>query len=296
MSPVISQIYAEKGPHVSFEVFPPKTQKGLKQIYQTIYHLKSLNPDFLSVTYGAGGTTAEKSLEIASAVQNLANINCVAHFTCVGMDQTQILDLLKTLKSHGIRNVIALRGDPPQGQKSYIPVKNGFAYATQLVSFIRENIAVGILVAGYPEGHKDNPSKDKDFQHLLEKVNAGANGIITQLFFENRFMLEFTEKLKNHHIDIPVVSGIMPISSKINMKRIIELSGVSIPPEVQNALLKYENSPKELDKFGRDFAIEQVENLLKNELNCFHFYTMNRHEQTKQILFALKTNFPNLTF
>ncbi len=282
--------------HVSFEFFPPKTNQGRKQIYQSIAKLKNMNPDFFSVTYGAGGSTADRSLEIASALTNLAQVTCVAHITCVGMNRDQVKSLLKCLEFHGISNVLALRGDPPDGESTFVKPENGFSYASELVQFIRENSSLGILVAGYPEGHKENNSKDEDFKHLVEKVNAGANGIVTQMFFDNRFLFEFAEKLNQAGVNVPLIAGIFPLSSEKQVKRVFDLSGATFPPELVKGIEKYSNSPKDMEKFGTDFAVKQVEELLKGGINFFHFYTMNRHQQTRDILFQLKKYFPRLNF
>jgi len=282
--------------HVSFEFFPPKTNQGRKQIYQSIARLKNMNPDFFSVTYGAGGTTAERSLEIASALTNLAQVTCVAHITCVGMNRDEVKNLLQSLEFHGISNVLALRGDPPQGQTEFIKPENGFAYASELVRFIRENSNMGILVAGYPEGHKDNPDKKDDFGHLLEKINAGANGIITQLFFDNHCLFDFDKRLRQAGVEIPLIAGIFPISSGSQISRITELSGATIPQELRKGIEKYCDSPEDMEKFGTDFAVRQVTELLKGGINHFHFYTMNRHQQTRNILYQLRRYFPRLNF
>ena len=282
--------------HVSFEFFPPKTNQGRKQIYQSIAKLKDMNPDFFSVTYGAGGTTAETSLEIATALTNLAQVTCVAHITCVGMNRSEVKSLLELLEFHGITNVLALRGDPPQGQTEFVKPDDGFAYASELVSFIRDNSNMGILVAGYPEGHKDNPDKEDDFKHLLEKINAGANGIITQLFFDNRYLLDFSNRLKGAGVDIPVIAGIFPISNGKQIQRITELSGATIPDDLLAAIEKYGDSPTEMELIGTDYAVKQVTELLEAGITHFHFYTMNRHDQTRKILYQLKHYFPRLNF
>lgn len=291
----ISEIF-KYNTHVSFEVFPPKTEHGLKQVYQTISNLKGLNPDFFSVTYGAGGSTAEKSLEIASAIANLAQVTCVAHFTCIGMDRQQVKLLLDSLAYHGIRNVLALRGDLPANDSNYQPPQNGFHYASELVSFIRENSDVGILVAGYPEGHKDCTTPENDFNHLVEKVKAGADGIVTQLFFENRHFLNFFERVKGQGINIPVMAGIFPISNGKQIERICHLSGAAIPDELKKGIEKYSENNEDMEKFGTEFAVKQVEELVRNGVDYFHFYTMNRHQQTRNILLQLKEYFPGLNF
>lgn len=279
---------------VSFELFPPKTESGLKQIYQTIAKLKTLNPDFFSVTYGAGGTTAEKSLEIASAITNLAETTCVAHFTCAHLSRDQVLELLRSLEFHGIYNVLALRGDPPKGESSFTRPENGFGYASELVTFIREHTEAGILVAGYPEGHMENPDREADFNHLLEKVNAGADGIVTQLFFENQYMLDFAERLDKAGVSIPVTAGIFPLSNAKQVGRIAELSRTHIPEKLKKGIEKWGDDPTDMERFGTDFAIEQVDQLVQAGLRNFHFYTMNRFEQTKNILLALRDYFPRL--
>ncbi len=293
MQKLISSIYSYNT-HVSFEVFPPVTSQGIKQIYQTIARLKDIHPDFFSVTYGAGGSTSEKSLEIASALTNLAQVTCVAHLTCVGMDRNQVEELLGSLEFHGISNVLALRGDPPQGSTKFVKPENGFEYASELVAFIREHSNVGILVAGYPEGHQENPSKDDDFRHLVEKVKAGADGIVTQLFFDNRCLFDFAEKLEKSGCSLPLIAGIFPISNAKQIVRITELSGASIPPDLQTGLDKFGDSRENMVKFGTDYAVRQVKELLDGGINCFHFYTMNRHQQTRDVLIQLKEYFPKL--
>ena len=295
MQQKITEIYNYNN-HVSFEFFPPKTSHGLKQIYQSIARLKRMKPDFFSVTYGAGGSTAEKSLEIASALTNLAQVTCVAHLTCVGMNRDQVSGLLESLDYHGVNNVLALRGDPPAGETVFVKPDNGFAYASELVRFIRERSDMGILVAGYPEGHSDNPSREDDFKYLAEKVRAGADGIVTQLFFDNRFLFEMAENLEKSSINVPLLAGIFPISNAKQIIRITELSGATIPQKMKQGLDKYADSPQDMAKFGTDYAIEQIEGLLNGGINCFHFYTMNRHRQIREILLQLKSYFPRLNF
>ncbi len=284
------------GTTASFEMFPPKTPKGLKQIFQTISKLKELNPDFFSVTYGAGGSTAERSLEIASAITNLAQVPCVAHFTCVGMNKEQVLELLHSLEFHGINNVLALRGDPPKGETSFVQPKGGFAYANELVAYIKEHSQVGVLVAGYPEGHTENPSKDDDFNHLVEKVKAGADGIVTQAFFDNRELFDFSERLQKAGLDTPLSCGIFPVSNPKQIQRIIELSGATVHKKLLAGIEKYQDDPESMEDFGTDFCIEQVSQLLDHGIKAFHFYTMNRARQTTKVLAALKDSFPSLTF
>ncbi len=282
--------------HVSFEFFPPKTNQGRKQIYQSIAKLKSMNPDFFSVTYGAGGSTADRSLEIASALTNLAQVTCVAHITCVGMNRDQVKELLKGLEFHGIANVLALRGDPPKGETEFVKPENGFQYASELVRFIRQNSDMGILIAGYPEGHKENPNREDDFKHLLEKIEAGANGIITQLCFENAYLFDFKERLVNAGAKLPLIAGIFPISNAVQIKRVTELSGATIPGELMAGIEKYGDSPEDMEKFGTEYAVNQVKELLKGGITHFHFYTMNRHQQTRNVLYQLRRYFPRLNF
>jgi len=281
---------------VSFELFPPKSPKGLKQIYQTIARLSRLNPDFFSVTYGAGGSTAEKSLEIASAISNLAEVTCVAHFTCVGMNREQVKALLDQMADHGIGNVLALRGDPPKGETQFKAAAGGFAHADELVAFIKQNSEVGILVAGYPEGHVENPDKEADFNHLVRKVKNGADGIVTQAFFDNQHLYRFRDKLTQAGVTVPLIAGIFPISQAKQFDRMFELSGATAPAELKEILAKYGDDPVAMEQAGTEFATRQVEDLLKNGVNAFHFYTMNRADQTLQILTELQRHFPQLHF
>lgn len=295
MQQKIAELYNNNN-HVSFEFFPPKTSQGLKQIYQSIVRLKGMNPDFFSVTYGAGGSTADKSLEIASALTNLAQVTCVAHLTCVGTDRDHVAEILKSLEYQGVKNIMALRGDPPAGDTHFVKPENGFGYASELVSFIRERSNMGILVAGYPEGHSENPSKEEDFNHLLEKVEAGADGIVTQLFFENRYLFEMAQNLNRSGVTIPLMAGIFPISNAKQINRILELSNAAIPEKLKKGLDKYGDSPEDMEKFGTEFAVAQIEELLSGGITCFHFYTMNRHRQIRDILWQLKSHFPRLNF
>ena len=283
--------------HVSFELFPPRTNQGLRQIYKSIAQLQKLGPDFFSVTYGAGGSTAERSLDVASAITNLASQTCVAHFTCVGMDRPQVLALLGQLEFHGINNVLALRGDPPQGAEQFVRPENGFAYASELVAFIRENAPhLGILVAGYPEGHMENPDKENDFRRLVDKVKAGADGIVTQAFFENRYLFEFAQKLDQAEVTVPLLAGIFLFSNARQVTRIFELSGGKMPAKLEAGIKKWGEDADAMQKFGTEFAIEQVDDLVSQGFGHFHFYTMNRSDQAREVLQALEHHFPRLRF
>src|SRR5213078_4396711 len=222
-------------PTISFEFFPPKTEEGFAALYRTINELHPLRPSYVSVTYGAGGSTRQKTVELVSRIQNELSIRAMAHLTCVGHTAEEIGGILDSLWNAGIRNVLALRGDPPQGQSQFVVTPGGFAYADQLVAYVKSKYDFCIGVAGYPEGHPQCLNKTRDLEHLKRKVENGGRFVITQLFFDNSEFFRWRETARNMGIKVPVIAGIMPITNVAQIKRFITMCGAKIP---QQLLLK----------------------------------------------------------
>ena len=212
----IKAILEKVRPSFSFEFFPPKNSEGFEQLFTTIRQLESCQPTYVSVTFGAGGSTRAQTIDLVGRIKNEIGLESMAHLTCVGSSQQELRSILDTLQERGIKNVLALRGDPPQGQEKFEKPPNGFAYANELVEFIRKHYDFCIGVAGYPEGHVECPDKKIDLENLKRKVDAGADFIVTQLFFDNRFYFDFVERAKRIGISIPIIPGIMPI---LNVKQ-----------------------------------------------------------------------------
>jgi methylenetetrahydrofolate reductase (NADPH) len=246
-----------------------------------------LKPDFISVTYGAGGSTREKTIEISSKVKNEFNLEVLAHLTCVQSTKDDIAGILDLLKEENVENVLALRGDPPEGTERFIKTEGGFEYANELVHFIktRDNFSVG--VAGYPEGHIEAPNLKGDMTNLKRKVDAGADFIITQLFFNNDAFYNFRDRAMALGIHVPILPGIFPVLNYNQIIRIASLAGVKIPSKLREKVEKNKDNPQEVEKYGIEYAIIQVDNLIKNEIAGLHLYCMNKSHPVKKILAEL---------
>jgi methylenetetrahydrofolate reductase (NADPH) len=285
----ITDLYKSNKPVVSYEIFPPKREDGFEPLFDTVQDLKAVNPSFVSVTYGAGGTTRDKTVRIASTIKNQIGIDVMAHLTCVGSTSKDIGQILDQLKTENITSILALRGDPPKGETGFVQPVGGFAYASDLVEYIKGHNRFGVAVAGYPEGHPEAPNLATDIQNLKKKTDNGAEVIITQLFFNNDDFLKFRDLARSAGIDTPIVPGIFPVLSLKATKRITELCGAKIPSILLEKLEAVQGSPGETEKIGIDFAIKQSEALLKEGLPGIHFYTMNKSRQIKEIYNAVKT-------
>lgn len=272
------------GPKISFEFFPPKTEKGSDTLFENIKGLMPLHPSYVSVTYGAGGTTRDLTHDLIVKIKEETNLTVVSHLTCVGSTRDEIYAILKKYNDVGIKNILALRGDPPKGQDKFDPVKGGFEYAAELVAFIKENFpSMGVGVAGFPEGHPDTPNRLKEIEYLKQKVDAGADYICTQLFFDNNEFYDFCERCKLAGIHVPIVAGIMPISSIKGMKRMSELAlGARFPAKLLKAVQRAHDDAG-VEKVGIHWATEQVRDLLDNNVAGIHFYTLNNSEATLEI-------------
>jgi len=287
---LVRDIYATKGaagkPVISFEFFPPKTTEGDRTLLEkTLPALLQSKPDYCSVTYGAGGSTREKTLMIVDRIQREHGLTAVAHLTCVCATREQIGELLGQIRALGVRNVLALRGDPPGGTEFEV-TPGGFEYSNQLVQFIREAGDLCIGVAGFPEGHiACKEGKHADWQHLRKKIDAGADFVITQLFFDNADFYEFREHLTRHQgIKVPLVPGIIPILSAAQIKRFTALCGARIPAKVAAKLEELGDNDAAVTEFGIEYATRQCEELLRAGAPGIHFYTLNKAHSTVRIL------------
>ncbi len=280
----VKDILKEKRLAISFEFFPPKSHEEERALWENLERLKRWEPAFVSITYGAGGSTHDKSLDIASAMKE-QGLNVVAHLTCVGATKEKLAETLDWLSQKGIENILALRGDPPQGEKNFRPVPGGFSYAYQLVEFIKSGWDFCVGVAGYPEGHIENPDKEADLQYLKLKVEKGAEFVITQLFFDNRFFFNFLERARAIGIQVPIIPGIMPITNLKQVMRFTQLCGATVP---KGLLKRLEDAPasEEVRRIGIEHARSQCRELIKN-IKALHFYTLNRSRATEEILTCL---------
>lgn len=279
---------AQKAPVISFEFFPPKTDEGAQNLRETIRSLESLHPSFVSVTYGAGGSTRSRTLELVASIKKDFGIEAVAHLTCVGHSQNEIFSVLKELNQAGIDNVLALRGDPPRGETSFKPHPEGFRYASELVRFIRKNFKFGIGVAGYPEKHMEAATMEEDMDHLKEKVEAGGDFVVTQLFFNNDDYFSFVERVRQKGVDVPITPGIMPITDVDQIKRFSALCGAKIPKNLLEKFEDIKNDKAAVVQLGIDHATHQCRDLLKKGAPGIHFYTLNKSTSTKEIFLNLK--------
>lgn len=267
---------------ISFEVFPPKTDSAFESIEWSVRELAAWNPDFMSVTYGAGGGTSQYTTKIASLIKNRLDTTALAHLTCASTPKDKIKEILDTLKENHIDNILAMRGDIPAGYEK--PDGEYYEYAYELVRYIKEYGYFDIGGACYPECHPECDSLDKDIDHLKLKVDSGVNFLITQLFYKNDIFYSFMDKVRQKGIYAPVFSGIMPITNIKQIDRIISLSGTKLPYEVSEFLEKYKDSPEDLEKAGLNFAIKQINDLLSNGVNGIHIYTMNKPYVARAVL------------
>jgi methylenetetrahydrofolate reductase (NADPH) len=275
-------------PCFSFEFFPPKDDAGFEQLYKTIQVLKPLNPTYVSVTYGAGGSTRTKTVQLVERIKNEIGIESMAHLTCVGATRDELRTVLDDLRSAGIDNVLALRGDPPRGEKAFVATEGGFAYASELIAFIREHHDFGVGAACYPEVHPEATSGDVDLDHLKRKVDAGVDFLITQLFFSNEDFYRFRDRCAAAGIDKPLIAGIMPIQSVGQIKRFTSMCGARIPSSLLKRIEGVEDDVDSVRHIGMFHATEQCVDLLRQGVRGIHFYTLNRSTATRAIFQYLR--------
>ena len=272
----------------SFEVFPPRRNAPIETIYETLYELQDLRPDFISVTYGAGGGENKQStISIAEHIKNICHVPSVVHFPCIGLTKEDILDKIEEFKSAGIQNILALRGDIPEGMEN----RGDFRYASDLVAFLKKNGDFRISAACYPEGHIENPDKVADIRNLKSKVDAGAEYLISQLFFDNEYFYDFLEKCDLAGISVPIEAGIMPVINRRQVLRMAGLCGVNIPKKFQRILEKYEDNSVAMRDAGIAYAVDQIVDLLTHGVDGVHLYTMNNSYIAREIYKATHSLF-----
>jgi len=281
-------------PTISFEIFPPKTDQGMDKLLDSIPELIALRPDYITVTYGAMGTTRKMTLEIASLIRNRYGMETACHLTCAGSSRDDLDDILGRILDSGIRNIVALRGDPPKGEASFVPHVNGYSYGSELVNHIRRferqriDMPLGVAVAGYPEKHIEAPSQEIDIANLKLKVQAGGDLIITQLFLDNAYFFDFVKRARSAGIAAPIVPGLMPIMSVKQIKRITAMCGSKIPPILEEELDKAGEDDEKATEIGVKQCIRQAQELLLRGAPGIHFYVLNKSSQMQRIMKDLK--------
>jgi len=275
-------------PVFSFEFFPPKTPEGEQNLFGALAELRRLEPAFVSVTYGAMGSTRTKTIEIVQRIQQEYGLEAMAHFTCVGATVDELREVLDQMRGAGIQNVLALRGDPPQGQEEWCKTEGGLEYSRELVELIRDEYDFAIGGACFPETHIHATSAEDDLRYLKDKVDAGARFLITQLFFDNAVYFEFVERARAVGIDVPIIPGVMPIQDLKGIRRMTELSGSDLPAGLLAALRAREDDAQAVRDLGVAFATLQSAELLRGGAPGIHFYTLNRSPATRAILAALR--------
>ncbi len=286
----------ERGePVFSFEFFPPKTDEGQRQLFATVEALRPLGPAFVSMTYGAGGSTRARSIGLVTRLKRETEVEAVAHVTCAGASRDEIASVLDEVAAAGVQNVLALRGDPPSGERVFTPHPEGFRYASELVTFIRSEprrwpFCVG--AAAYPEGHVETRDLAQDLRNLEVKVKAGVDFLITQLFFENGHYFRFLERARAAGILVPVLAGVMPMTNVEQIERFTAMCGASIPPPLRAAMEVRRDDAEAAQQLGVAYAGLQCADLLRRGATGVHFYTLNRSPSTRAILAALRASQP----
>lgn len=284
---MIKDIFSKGKTVYSFEVFPPKKDEDIYDIYKTLDTLKTLHPDFISVTYGAGGSNSKKTASIAAYIKNICEIEPIAHLTAVAMDEPFLIQFLNELKDKGVSNVLALRGDRPHDMSDQDYANRVFLHAEDIIRIIHANSEVCVAAACYPEIHPESIDRNSDLQYLKQKVDVGVNFLITQMFFDNHKFYEFRELARTQGIQVPISAGIMPITSAKQLGTSVSLSGTSVPQALSSLVAKYADHPSDLRKAGIEYAVRQIEDLEANGVDGIHIYTMNKAatatEITKQL-------------
>jgi methylenetetrahydrofolate reductase (NADPH) len=288
----IRDLLAEGHPSFSFEFFPPKSAEAAFQLERTISELQALQPTFVTVTYGAGGSTRETTIDIVSRIKRDTGVEAMAHLTCVGSTQAELKEVLTRLVDAGIENILALRGDPPKGESAFTPVEGGFSYAWELVKFIRKNYGSKLSIggAGYPEKHVECANPAVDLARLKHKTDHGLDFITTQLFFDNRVYFEFVERARAIGIKVPIIPGIMPITNASQVERFTVACGATLPFKLAAELDRRRDNPKAVHQLGVAHATAQCIDLLMGGAPGIHFYTLNRSTATSEIFAQLKAS------
>jgi methylenetetrahydrofolate reductase (NADPH) len=286
----------ERGePVFSFEFFPPRSEEGERQLLQTVEALRPLGPAFVSVTYGAGGSERARTVDLVTRLKRDLEVEPVAHVTCAGSSRDEVARTLDAVAAAGIQNVLLLRGDPPRGEKAFVPHPEGFRFASELVAWVRaqpERWRFCVGAAAYPEGHLETRDLARDLVHLRAKVEAGTDFLVTQLLFENSHYFRFVERARAAGIAVPVLPGIMPLTSVDQIERFTAMCGASIPPPLRAAMEVRRGDPEAALQLGVAYASLQCADLLRRGAPGIHFYTLNRSPSTRAILAALRASTP----
>lgn len=285
---MIKELVTDNGQSISFEVFPPKKDDEFENAYSVLKQMAELKPDFISVTYGAGGSKSKRTVELASYIQNTLHIPAMAHLTCVGSKKADIDQVLGQLQAAGVDHILALRGDRPAWMDDAQFANRDFAHASDLTRYIKEHTGFHIAGACYPEKHFEAPSLEKDLAFLKQKQDAGAEFFITQLFFENDCFYRFMEKKEVAGITLPVCAGIMPITSAKQLGSTVTLSGSSVPKALADIIASYGDSPEDMRKAGIEYAVNQILDLKKHGFLHIHLYSMNKPKTTREIVEAIR--------
>lgn len=281
----IAQAYGPDKFGLSFELFPPKTEAGVQGLQFHLDRLAAFNPSYMTCTYGAGGSTQDRTLEVIASVRNRYRMPVATHLTCVGSTVDQLRSYINRARLLGVENIVALRGDPPKGETEFRAVEGGFSYANQLVEFIRlEFTDMGIAVAGYPETHVEAASPEEDLANLMRKVDAGADVVITQLFYDNADFFAFRERCESLGIKIPIVPGLLPVTNGAQIQRITSLCGAKLPAKFLADLSKHEDGSEGQFEVGVEFAMRQAAELVAAGVPGIHFYVLNKSEATERVL------------
>ena len=286
----LAELFNQEKTILSFEVFPPKRNNPIETIYQTLDELQEIKPDFISVTYGASGSLADNSTcEIASAIKQKYGIESAAHLTCVNSTKEEVSEVLRRLADNGVENILALRGDLVPD----VPPKKEFKHASELITFIKEtkDYDFGISGACYPEGHLDSRNQVEDILNLKKKVDAGAQHLISQLFFDNEVFYDFVDKARIAGINVPIEAGIMPVTNKKQIERMVSLCGASLPRKFTKMMSRYENKPEAMRDAGIAYAVNQIVDLVSQGVDGVHLYTMNNPYVAKRISESVKSLF-----
>ncbi|MCH2113712.1 MAG: methylenetetrahydrofolate reductase [NAD(P)H] [Pirellulales bacterium] len=282
---MLAQAYESGKFGLSFELFPPKTVAGMQSLFRHVGRLVAFKPSYITCTYGAGGSTQDKTLEVISGVREKYDASVATHLTCVGRAADELADYLQRAWTLGVRNVVALRGDPPQGKTNFSPPVGGFAYANELVAFIRKRFPLmGIAVGGYPETHQHALSPQADLENLKRKVDSGADCVITQLFFDNRDFFDFRDRCERIGIGVPIVPGLLPVTSGAQIKRIASLCGAKVPRPLVEDLQRNDDDPDRQFELGVEYAIQQTAGLLAEGVAGLHYYVLNKSAATERVL------------
>lgn len=280
----LKDIYNQQKLVISFEIFPPKKKEAEAPLFDELKILSEYNPSFISVTYGAGGSTRNLTFDLVLRIKNELGVQPMPHFTCVGSTRDDILNYIQRFEQNGIRNILALRGDPPKGEEKFVKPECGFGYANELVEFIKSQTDLSIGVAGYPECHQECCSIEVDIDNLKRKVDAGAEAIITQLFYDNECYYDFVEKSYAKGVNIPIIPGILPITSYKQIEKIVAMSDCKLPADFK---VKLEQNKENLDamrEIGLEFAVNQCNELIAKGVAGIHFYTLNKSGAVKAVI------------